>query len=147
MKRWAIIILLCLHVKSTFSSILSSASETWVLNKKYKSKIQTMEMRLLRKVAGKTRRDKIRNETIRRKLGVPPLRIKIGHVLRTGEERIVRKAQGRRPVGRPRQTWEEQVSIVMVGRGINWREARIVAQDRSRWRRLCRYRKVEEDDD
>jgi hypothetical protein len=42
------------------------------------------------------------------------------------------KAQGGRPVGRPRQTWEEQVSIVMAGRGINWREARIVAQDRSR---------------
>jgi hypothetical protein len=48
------------------------------------------------------------------------------------------KAQGGRPVGRPRQTWEEQVSIVMAGRGINWRDARIVAQYRSRWRRLCR---------
>jgi hypothetical protein len=42
-------------------------------------------------------------------------------------------------MGRPRQTWEEQMSIVMAGRGINWREARIVAQDRSRWRRLCRF--------
>jgi hypothetical protein len=30
-------------------------------------------------------------------------------------------------VGRPRQTWEEQMSIVMAGRGINWREARNVA--------------------
>jgi hypothetical protein len=48
------------------------------------------------------------------------------------------KAQGERPVGRPRQTWEEQMSIVMTGRGINWREARIVTQDRSRWRKLCR---------
>jgi hypothetical protein len=67
-------------------------------------------------------RDKIRNETIRRNLGVPPLRIKIEesqlrwgrHVLRMGGDRIVRKvfeakAQGGRPVGRPRQTWEEQV--------------------------------------
>jgi hypothetical protein len=59
------------------------------------------------------------------------------------EERIVRevfeaKAQGGRPVGRSRQTWEEQVSIVLAGRGINWREARIVAQDRSGWRKLCR---------
>jgi hypothetical protein len=32
-----------------------------------------MEMRFLGKVEGKTRRDKIRNETIRRNLGVPPL--------------------------------------------------------------------------
>jgi uncharacterized protein YabE (DUF348 family) len=29
--------------KSTFSPILSFASETWVLNKKHRSKIQTME--------------------------------------------------------------------------------------------------------
>jgi hypothetical protein len=85
--------------KSTFSPILSFASETWVLNKKYKSKIQTMEMRFLRKVVGKIRRDKIRNERTRRNLGVPPLQIKIeesqlrwaGHVLRMGEERIVWK--------------------------------------------------------
>jgi hypothetical protein len=110
-----------------------------------------MEMRFLRDVVGKTRRNKIRNETIRRNLGMPPLQIKIeesqlrwaGHVLRMGEKRIVWKvfeaeAQGRRPVGRPRQTWEEQVSIMVAGRGINWREARIVAQDRSRWTRLCR---------
>jgi hypothetical protein len=66
-----------------------------------------------------------------------------GHVLRMGGERIARKvfeakAQGGRPMGKPRQTWEEQVYIVMAGRWINWREARIVAQDRSRWRRLCR---------
>jgi hypothetical protein len=96
-------------------------------------------------------RDKIRNETIRRNLGVPPLQMEIeesqlrwaGHVLRMGGERIARKvfeakAQGGKSVGRPRQTWEEQMSIVMAGTGINWREARIVAQDRSRWRRLCR---------
>jgi hypothetical protein len=63
-----------------------------VLNKKHKSKIQIMEMRFLQKVAGKTRCNKIRNETIRRNLGVPPLQIEIeesqlrwaGHVLRIG---------------------------------------------------------------
>jgi hypothetical protein len=66
---------------------------------KTKSKIQTIEMRFLRKVVGKTRRDKIRNETIRRILGVPPLQTEIeesqlrwaGHVLRMGGDRIARK--------------------------------------------------------
>jgi hypothetical protein len=58
-------------------------------------------------------------------------------------ERIARKvfeakAQGGRSLGRPRQTWEEQMSIVMAGRGINWREVMIVAQDRSRCRMPCR---------
>jgi hypothetical protein len=51
-----------------------------------------MKMRFLRKVVGKTRRDEVRNETIRRNLGVPPLQIEIeesqlrwaGHVLRMG---------------------------------------------------------------
>jgi hypothetical protein len=88
-----------------------------VLNKKHKSKIQTMEMRFLRKDVGKSRRDKIRNETIRRNLGVSPLQTEIeelqlrwaGHVLRMGGDRIARKvfeakAQGGRPLGRPRQT-------------------------------------------
>jgi hypothetical protein len=78
--------------KSTFSPILSFASETWVLNKEHKSKIQTLGMWFLRKVVGKTRY-KIRNETTRRNLGVPPLQIEIeesrlrwaGHVLRMGE--------------------------------------------------------------
>jgi hypothetical protein len=60
-----------------------------------------------------------------------------------GEERIVgkvfeAKAQGRKPVRTPRQRWEKQMSIMMAGRGINWREARIVAQDRSRRRKFCR---------
>jgi hypothetical protein len=36
-----------------------------------------MEMRFLRKVVGKTRCDKIRNETIRRNLGVSPLQTEI----------------------------------------------------------------------
>jgi hypothetical protein len=62
--------------------------------------------------------------------------------IKDGGDRIARKvfeaAQGGRPVGRPRQMWEEQMSRVRAGRGINWREARIVAQDRSRWRRFCR---------
>jgi hypothetical protein len=97
--------------------------------------------------------DKIRNETIRRNLGVPPLQIEIeesrlrwaGHVSKMGGDRIAQKvfeakAQGGRLMGRPRQTWKEQMSIVMAGRGINWREARIVTQDRSR------HCKVEEDD-
>jgi hypothetical protein len=58
-----------------------------------------MEMRFLWKVVGKTRCNKIRNETIRRNLGVPPLQIEIeesqlrwaGHVLRMGGDQIARK--------------------------------------------------------
>ena len=44
-------------------------SETWTLQKRHKSKIQTMEMRYLRKVEGVTRLDRVSNEDIRRRLG------------------------------------------------------------------------------
>ena len=44
-------------------------SETWTLQKRYRSRIQAMEMRYLRKI-GVTRLDRVSNEDIRRRLEV-----------------------------------------------------------------------------
>jgi hypothetical protein len=64
-----------------------------------------------------------------------------GHVTRMGEERgmhrvSVGKPEGRRPLGRPRRKWEDNISIdlqkVGGGRG-DWME---LAQDRDGWRAL-----------
>jgi hypothetical protein len=58
-----------------------------------------------------------------------------------GEERgahrlLVGKPEGKRPLGRPRRRWEDNVEMdvqeVVVGRG-DWIES---AQDRDRWRAL-----------
>ena len=63
------------------------------------------------------------------------------HVARMGEDRVVhrvlvRKPQGKRPLGRPRRGWEDNIKIdlqeVGGGRG-DWME---LAQDRNRWRGL-----------
>ena len=54
-----------------------------------------------------------------------------------GEERVlVRKPEGKRPLGRPKRRWEDNIKMdlqkVRCG-GIDWIE---LAQDRDRWRVL-----------
>ena len=60
-----------------------------------------------------------------------------GHVARMGEERgvhrvLVGKREGKRPLGRPRHRWEDNIKIDLqeVGGGGDWME---LAQDRDRW--------------
>ena len=64
-----------------------------------------------------------------------------GHVARMGEDRgvhrvLVEKPQGKRPLGRPRRGWEDNIKIdlqeVGGGRG-DWME---LARDRDGWRAL-----------
>ena len=64
---------------------------------------------------------------------------KSGHVARMGERRgvyrvWVGKPEGKRPLGRPRRRWEENIKVdyqeVGFG-GMDWKE---LAQDRDRWR-------------
>ena len=64
-----------------------------------------------------------------------------GHVARTGEGRgvhrvLVGKPEGKRPLGRPRRRWEDNIKMDLqeVGRCCgDWME---LAQDRDRWRAL-----------
>jgi hypothetical protein len=49
---------------------------------------------------------------------------------------LVRKPEGRRPLGRPRRRWEDNIRMDLreVGCGVvDWME---LAQDRDRWRAL-----------
>ena len=63
-----------------------------------------------------------------------------GHVARMGAGRgvdrvLVGKPEGKRPLGRPRRRWEDNIKVDLqeVGRGGDWME---LAQDRHRWRAL-----------
>ena len=64
-----------------------------------------------------------------------------GHVARMGEGRgvhrvLVGRPEGKRPLGRPRRRWEDNIKMDLqeVGRGCKaWME---LAQDRDRWRAL-----------
>jgi hypothetical protein len=62
-----------------------------------------------------------------------------GHVASMGEERkvykvLVRKKEGKRPLGRPRRRWEDGIRMdlreISFG-GVDWIR---LAQDRDRWR-------------
>ena len=63
-----------------------------------------------------------------------------GHVARMGEGRgvhrfLVGKPEGKRPLGRPKRRWEDNIKMDLheVGGGWDWME---LAQDRDRWRAL-----------
>jgi len=64
-----------------------------------------------------------------------------GHVAHMGEERsvyrfLMGKPEGKRPLGRPRRRWEDNIKVDLqeVGcEGMDWIE---LAQDRGRWRAL-----------
>jgi hypothetical protein len=64
-----------------------------------------------------------------------------GHVARMGEKKnlcrlLVRKPEGRRPLGRPRRRWADNIKIDLVERGLVGVDWIGLAQDRYRWRAL-----------
>jgi hypothetical protein len=46
---------------------------------------------------------------------------------------LVGKPEGRRPLGRPRRIWEDNIKMYWMGGGMYWIN---VAQHRDRWRAL-----------
>jgi len=64
-----------------------------------------------------------------------------GHVARMGEERgvyrvLVRKPEGRRPLGRPRRRWVDNIRRDLQEVGCGHMDWIGLAQDRDRWRRF-----------
>ena len=104
--------------KAVVRPILTYAAETRADTTKTKQMLETTEMNILRKIVGKTRRDRVRNENIRQQLEIE----KIGewverrrnewnaHISRMATDRLVRTARdnipdGKRSPGRPRKRW------------------------------------------
>ena len=59
-------------LNAVFTPTLLYQSENWTITSKERQMLTTTEMRCLRKAAGKTRMDKIRNEDIRRRVNMQP---------------------------------------------------------------------------
>jgi len=64
-----------------------------------------------------------------------------GHVSRIGEETgayrvLVGKPEGRRPLGRPRRRWVDNIRMVLQEVGCGYVDWIGLAQDRDRWRTL-----------
>ena len=129
--------------------------ETWSLTLREERRLRVFENRVLRKVYGPKRDEvtgewrRLHNEELNDLYSLPNIvwvvksrRMRwAGHVACMGEDRgvhrvLVGKPEGRRPLGRPRCRWEDNIKMdlqeVGVGRG-DWME---LAQDRDRWRAL-----------
>jgi hypothetical protein len=63
--------------KVYFKKNLLHGAESWTCTKREESKIQAMEMKFLREIIGKSRRDRIRNDDIREQLKVDNIKIDI----------------------------------------------------------------------
>ena len=65
-----------------------------------------------------------------------------GHVARMGEERgvyrlLVGKPEGRRPLGRPRRRWVDNIRTDLQEVGCGYMDWIGLTQDRDRWRTFC----------
>jgi hypothetical protein len=103
--------------KSVHIPTLTYGTESWPLTTKHENRIIATEMKFLRRIVGKTRRDKWRNNIIREILNQEPILNYIerrsiqwyGHVVRMQvyrkpEQAIETRREKRRGRGRPRKT-------------------------------------------
>ena len=108
--------------KAVFVPILTYGHVSWVMTKRARSQVQASEMRFSRKIEGVTPFNTVRSSEIRKSLDIEPLLLEIersqlrcfGHVSRMPQERLPKqallaKANGRRPVERPRTTWTDYI--------------------------------------
>ena len=98
---------------------LTYGCESWVQTEREKSRLQATEMRVLRKIAGVTRLDQVRNETVRDRLRLKPVLKKVERRRECWKEKVEsRKGSvvekvltgegvGKRPRGRPRKRWRD----------------------------------------
>ena len=107
-------------VDATMIPVLMYGYETWSLTKKQQSKVQAIQMNVLRRIEGVNRLDRVRNADIRERLnqeGVTVLdlvkrrqeswkgRLEEMSFEKTTKKVFVGEMKGKRPRGRPRLRW------------------------------------------
>jgi len=142
-------------------SVLLYGSETWRVTKTNTHKLQTFVNRCLRNILKIRWPEKISNEQLWYKTKQIPMETEIktrkwswiGHTLRKPASNITRQAldwnpQGKRKVGRPKQTWRRSIEAETKAAGRTWAELKRTSQNRVRWRSvvaaLCSTRNEEE---
>ena len=129
--------------------VLRYGAECWCLRKEDERRLLVAEMSWLRGIIGRSRRDRIRNETIRKKLGAEETvvdKIKkrrltwFGHVSRMDDKRLPAAAlhgqvEGTRSRGRQKKTWLDNIKEDLEEEGLDMRNAMNIIRDREKWRR------------
>jgi hypothetical protein len=141
--------------KTIILPVVLYGCETWSLTLREEHRLGLFHNRVLRRIFGPKRDEvtgewrKLHNEELRDLYSSPSIiritmarrMIWTGHVARMGERRnayrlLVGKPEGRRPLGRPRHRWLDNIRMdhVEVGWGdVDWIG---LAEDRGRWRAL-----------
>ena len=129
--------------------------ETWSLTLREERKLRVFENMVLRRIFG-PRRDEVtgqwrrlHNEELNDLYSSPNIlrviksrRMRwVGHVARMGEERevyrvLVGKPEGKRPLGRPRRRWVDNIRMDLQEVGCWYMDWIGLAQDRDSWRTL-----------
>ena len=122
------------------------------MRKQDEKRILTAEMSWLRKIAGISRLQKIRNDDIRQSLGIQTTLLDkvvqrrlrwFGHVERMPADRIPHNAlharfEGKRNKGRPRLRWIDNINEDITSLGLTLRGALDLTSDRGQWRSFIR---------
>ncbi|KAJ4443481.1 hypothetical protein ANN_05153 [Periplaneta americana] len=131
--------------------------ETWTLTLREEQRLRVFENKVLRKIC-EAKRDEVTGEW--RKLhnaelhalysspdiirNVKSRRLRwAGRVARMGESKneyrvLVGRPEGKRPLGRPRRRWEDNIKMDLREMGYDDRDWINLAQDRDRWRAYVR---------
>ena len=136
-------------------SVVLYGSETWSLTLREERKLRVFENMVLRRIFG-PRRDEVTGEwrrlyneeqndlysspNIARAIKLRRMRW-AGHVARMGEERgvyrvLVGKQEGKRPLGKPRRSWVDNIKLDLQEVGCGYMDWIGLPQDRDRWRTL-----------
>ncbi len=104
--------------KTVIKPTMTYGAECWAVRKKDENRLHVAEMRMLRWIRGKTRKDHVRNQSIQEDAKVCQMstflrqkRLNLyGHIRRREEDKLSRKIMdmvvpGKRRRGRPRRRW------------------------------------------
>jgi len=141
--------------KTIILSVVLYRCETSSLTLREEKKLRVFEKTVLRRIFG-PRKDEVTGEWRRlhneelNDLKSSPNIVRViksrrmrwaGHVARMGEERgvyrvLVGKAEGKRPLGKPRRRWVDNIRADLQEVGCGYVDWIGLAQDRDRWRTL-----------
>ncbi|KAJ4443847.1 hypothetical protein ANN_05634 [Periplaneta americana] len=131
--------------------------ETWTLTSRKEHKLRVFENKVFRKIFGAKRDEvtgewrKLHNTELHALYSSPDIIRNIksrrlrweGHIARMGESRnayrvLVGRPEGKRPLGRPRRRWEDNIKMDLREVEYDGRDWINLPQDRARWRAYVR---------
>ncbi|KAJ4444371.1 hypothetical protein ANN_06163 [Periplaneta americana] len=143
--------------KTVILPVVLYGCETWTLILREEQRLRVFENKVLRKIFGVKRDEvtgewrKLHNTELHALYSSPDIIRNIksrrlrwaGHVARMGESRnayrvLVGRPEGKRPLGRPRHRWEDNIKMDLREVGYDDREWINLAQDRDQWRAYVR---------